>query len=142
MKRVDVYTEARKWIGTPYLHQGRTKHGIDCVGLIQKVGDALGVPYVDRNDYGRSPDAHKLMAHLYKYLHQAKIDGDKPGLLGVFRETIRPCHTGIFGLDAYGNITVIHARADIRKVVEEVFINGHNKLNLVNVLAMPGLEDL
>jgi cell wall-associated NlpC family hydrolase len=39
-----VWREAKKWLGTPYKHNGRSRHGIDCSMLIKRVyGAALGI---------------------------------------------------------------------------------------------------
>lgn len=42
MSREDVVAEARRWIGTPYLHQGALRGaGCDCLGLVRGVWRAL-----------------------------------------------------------------------------------------------------
>ena len=55
--RADVMTEAESWRGTPFQHQGRSEHGVDCAGLVVMVGRALGLltPEQDFTVYGRVP---------------------------------------------------------------------------------------
>lgn len=49
MKRDDIVTEARLWLGTPYHHQASTVGaGTDCLGLIRGVWRGL---------YGHEPEA-------------------------------------------------------------------------------------
>ena len=39
-----IMREARKWLGTPYKHNGRSRHGIDCSMFVKRVyGASLGV---------------------------------------------------------------------------------------------------
>lgn len=56
--QTDVTTEALSWVGTPYLHLGRTKGlGVDCIGLILEVTKALGLSWQGYEDtpYQRIP---------------------------------------------------------------------------------------
>jgi NlpC/P60 family putative phage cell wall peptidase len=49
MRRAAVLHEARRWIGTPYRHQGsRLGVGCDCLGLLRGIWRSL---------YGREPEA-------------------------------------------------------------------------------------
>ena len=38
IKRREIVDAARNWVGVPYRHQGRTRNGIDCVGLLLEGG--------------------------------------------------------------------------------------------------------
>jgi hypothetical protein len=35
----------QSWINTPYVHQGYSRSGVDCVGLLRAVGQECGVDY-------------------------------------------------------------------------------------------------
>jgi hypothetical protein len=52
--RMDVVTEARTWLSTPFVHQGWTKGvACDCIGLIKGVGVELGLfDYDEQSDKG------------------------------------------------------------------------------------------
>ncbi len=41
IRGADIVMEARRWLGVPFQHQGRTKFGVDCVGLVLCVRHAL-----------------------------------------------------------------------------------------------------
>lgn len=43
---------ARKYLGTKFVHQGRTSHGLDCVGLGMKAFRDCGVILKDFRGYG------------------------------------------------------------------------------------------
>lgn len=59
----DPVALARTWIGTPFRHQGRTRHGIDCVGLLVEVFRACGRDVQDLEAYARDP-AHGLLEEM------------------------------------------------------------------------------
>lgn len=53
-----ITAEFRSWLGVPWVHQGRTRHGIDCAGLIVCALGNLGLlprGFVDPIAYGREP---------------------------------------------------------------------------------------
>lgn len=118
--REDVIAEARKWIGTRWVHQGRSEAGIDCAGLLIMIGQALDLPSEDMLGYRRSPDGRTFQAHIFGQTLPASTP--EPGCIGLFRETRFPTHTGIFAEQA-GQLTLIHAYMPYRKVVEEPFIH-------------------
>ena len=53
--RDSIVAEARTWLDTPYLHQGRRKgHGVDCLGLVIGFdGQAIVVEWFDSHSVGR-----------------------------------------------------------------------------------------
>jgi len=141
MTREEVVTEARKWLGKPWVHQGRGEgptSAVDCIGLVQRVGHSMGVHYEDMLGYSRTPDGVLFLKHMRKFLHPADPKGNLVGTVGVFLQARYPLHTGIFS-SLNGATHLINARANIRKVVEEPWIPG-NGFILVEVLAFPGLE--
>jgi len=60
-----VAAAALEWRGVPFAHQGRSRHGIDCAGLITVIGHQLGVLDYDTTNYGRMPDARRFL-HLLR----------------------------------------------------------------------------
>jgi len=48
MSDVDL---ARRLLGVPWVHQGRSVHGVDCIGLVVLVEIAKGREVPDRADY-------------------------------------------------------------------------------------------
>lgn len=116
----DLVREARLLVGTPWLHQGRTRLGVDCIGLVilaaknagLDVFAAAGVAPVRR--YGRraDPRLYGLMS-----THCAAADAPRPGCVALFRFPGEswPRHFGILTFDD----TMIHAEAKTRlRVVE------------------------
>jgi hypothetical protein len=140
LTRNQIIEVARSWLGTKWVHQGRSRAGVDCVGLLIAVGDALGVHYEDKLGYGRHALSHDFMHHLHRFVVRAPFDAYRPGLIGVFAEKVFPCHVGIFA-EKQGHLTLISSRADRRAVVEEYYTDNDRILRLVEVLALPGMED-
>ena len=50
-----IIEEARSWIGVPFHHQGRTKSGCDCIGIVLACARRLDYKYEDYTRYGRLP---------------------------------------------------------------------------------------
>ena len=122
-----VISAARGWIGTPFHHQGRLKNvGVDCLGLLVGIAEELnlcnenGEPLVkhDALDYGHLPDEKRLMGNLKKHCRGARKI--KSGLIGLFEIDGTARHLGVFG-EQNGYVTLIHAYAPARQVVEHRF---------------------
>jgi cell wall-associated NlpC family hydrolase len=138
ISREDVIAEARKWIGTRWVHQGRSPMGVDCAGMVVLVGQALGLRAEDMLGYRRSPDGVLFREHIIK---QTTFEPQpRPGSIGLFREAAFPTHTGIFATDSEGNLTLIHAYMPHGKVMEERFIHEWTE-KLVAVRNYIGLID-
>lgn len=112
-----IVEEARTWIGTPFRHQGRIKTvGVDCLGLLVGVAAELelGLERLDELGYGHFPDSDYLQNKLTEAMEV--IDEPTIGGIGLFEIDGRAQHLGIFG-----ECTLIHAYAPMRKVVEHGF---------------------
>lgn len=133
--RQDVVNEARGWLGTPWRHQGRTRQGIDCIGLPVVIGRALKISKYDVQAYGREPK--DLLAH-FTQAGAVRIDPKKAadGDLIAFHQRGYPCHCGILST-RNGVRNVIHASMKDKKVVEEPM---RPESPLVAVFHMAGVE--
>jgi NlpC/P60 family putative phage cell wall peptidase len=106
-----VLVAARRWIGTPYRHQGsRRGVGCDCLGLVRGVwrelyGHEPVAPGAYSRDWADIHDAERLMEAARR--HFTAVESGAPGDLVLFRwRTGRPArHCGI--LEEGGR--VIHA---------------------------------
>src|SRR5687767_14104668 len=66
-----IVAAARSWIGTPFAHQGRTRGpngGVDCVGVVIKVAQELGLSEFDTRGYTAAPDAVEMQRLLEAHL--------------------------------------------------------------------------
>jgi hypothetical protein len=84
INREDVIAEARKWIGTRWVHQGRSQMGVDCAGLVVLVGQSARFAREDMLGYRRSPDGVLFRQHIFK---QTTFEPQpRAGSIGLFRE--------------------------------------------------------
>lgn len=118
--REQIVEEARKWLGTPWRHQGRTDRGIDCAGLVVKVAHALGQSTFDDTSYQRTAQKQKLMSYFEQELDTQPLQQLRPGDVVLFRDNSYPCHVGIV-TEKHGLPYLIHAHAIRRCVIEEPF---------------------
>ena len=111
--REQIVTIARTWVNTPWKHQGRSRYGLDCVGLLIVVARELGMAVDDHTQYTHEPDTAVLLEHLRKYTTEIPVADAGPGDLVLMAIHGRRQHVGI--LTDHG---LIHAAALYRKVTE------------------------
>jgi cell wall-associated NlpC family hydrolase len=108
----DLVAEARLWIGVPFRHQGRSRVGVDCVGLPIVVGQALGLlpATFEVANYGRLPTP-ELIARLARYC--TPLAAAVPGCLITIAWTKVAAHVAVCT-----GPTLIHAYESVGRVVE------------------------
>ncbi|HPR06075.1 MAG TPA: NlpC/P60 family protein [Denitromonas sp.] len=111
MTALDIIEAAAECIGVPFRHQGRSiepgpGQGIDCVGLAVHVARSLGLEYIDRTGYSRSPNGTDLQDTLdaQPCLLPIKRSDVQPGDLLLMRFKAAPQHVAI-----YAGPTIIHS---------------------------------
>lgn len=115
--------EARSWLGVPWAHQGRTRLGIDCAGLVIMVARGLGISEYDTTNYQRRTNGHGFLEHFRANMDQRPVADARPGDVLLFRDKQFPCHSAIVALRD-GVPTIVHAHALRRMVVEEPLGQG------------------
>lgn len=140
MFRADIISEARKYLVRPtaWRHMGRTITGVDCIGLICGVADAVGVSYEDISGYSRNPDG-RFVDHVLKFTVFRQPQTVAPGCVVIFRDAHQPCHIGII-TEKYGQLYLLHSSLAKRHVVEEEYdVYWQRKFRCA--LDFPGVED-
>jgi len=139
----DIVAYARTWIGTRWVHQGRTPQGIDCAGLLIKVAEHFELEHADMQGYRRDP-GRAFLQHVKNYSDPIRPRVPMNGAIGIFHDTTMPCHTGIFAVDSEtGLVTVIHAESfPKRRVHEQIYSEGNQSLEsrLVDIRKFRGVE--
>lgn len=140
MTRDEVIAEARTYVAsaTPWRNRGRTRQGVDCVGLLCVVADRFEQPYTDLEAYSRLPNGDHLVEHLKNQLVLVRPPL-KRGMVVVLRDNHLPCHVGILG-ERHGRLTLIHSTLERRRVVEEAW-HGFWETQFRCALDYPGVED-
>jgi|AACY02.12.fsa_nt_gi Cell wall-associated hydrolases (invasion-associated proteins) len=115
----DIVAYARGWIGARWRHQGRghgRDRGIDCAGLLVRTAQHFGLPHEDLIGYRRDP-GREFQVQIERYTDP--FDQPINGAIGIFTDTLMPCHTGIFAVDAKGRVTVIHSECGLKRRCHE-----------------------
>lgn len=116
-----IIDQARTWINVKFRHQGRSRYGVDCVGLFSCVGKEIGKPDPIPSNYTRNPNTAILKAGLEERLDEVKIKDMQPGDVLVLRFE-----------DVHGDVKnqhvalrtdrgILHSAAMYRKVTEHCF---------------------
>lgn len=112
---VKIVETARSYLGVRWKHQGRTREGIDCVGLLVLVAHELRLTTYDTRAYSRRPKNTVFLDHFDKAgASRLAIQDATIGDIAIFEQAGYPCHAGL--LTSNG---IIHASMPRRKVVEE-----------------------
>lgn len=120
LRRQRIVDTARRYVGTPFRHQGRGAGGLDCVGLLIAIARDLGLPHPDVTGYTRRAEGMGFLSHFQRQLQEIPLSEAGPGDVLVFVETVYPCHTGLCS-ERHGAPHLIHAHAPRRLVIEEPF---------------------
>jgi len=108
----DFIAQARALVGTPFMHQGRSREGLDCIGLpvlaAQLAGD-IDVSW-DRTNYPPDPIGWLQPA---LELRLERVTTRQPGDILLMRFGQEPQHVGI-----WTGATMIHAYSRAEKVIE------------------------
>lgn len=134
-----VISEARRWLGTPFHHQGRKRGlGCDCAGLVLGVGQALELLPRDLlvPAYGRVPGGRRLRHFLERHGRRSGLDRARPGDVVLVAWERVPRHLGILGETTQA---VIHAHEPLGGVVEQRLDSGFAG-HIVAVYRFPGVK--
>ena len=126
MQACDVTRAARGWLGVPFAHQGRSRCGVDCLGLLVMVASELGLAFenktaraCDEVTYGHRPDTQRLYQALARYLVPVDRQIMAPADIALMQVEGLPQHLAIISdYPQSGQLGMIHAYAPARKVVE------------------------
>jgi len=108
-----------KYIGLPYLTNGRTEAGVDCWGLVRLFyRDELNIDlpsYTDNYNGADDPAIMELMSE-YKDINWKKQTVPEIGDVCVFNIYGEPCHVGVY----IGNSKFMHSREGRDVVIESL----------------------
>ena len=102
---------ARRYIGVPWVHQGRSTHGVDCIGLVVLAARDCGMDVTMKADYGRNQNYGMMKPILLK--HCNRVGNPAEGIIVLFKNASL-LHLAI--LNGIGG--VIHAFGPQRCVIE------------------------
>lgn len=128
---------ARGWLGVRWRHLGRSRTGIDCIGLVLLALRDCGVEIPDPSPYAREPQGHRLLSGIQQ--HARRVADPEPGDVLLFRMGLYGGHVGIACDDlVYGQPAVIHAFARQGERVCEQMLNDELRAALVGAFRLRG----
>lgn len=108
-------------LGIPFKHLGRSRSGLDCVGVLVTVAHDVGLSDYDITSYSHRAHGHGLLKHFDEQLDHISVRDLSGGDILVTRDEDEalPCHCGIV-VRRHGTLGFVHAWARRRKVVESL----------------------
>lgn len=119
-QRERIVAAARRYVGTPFRHMGRSEHGVDCVGLLIVAAKASGFlprDYETRN-YSRVVNPDVLAADLAQFLRPLPADAaPRPADVALFCVAGSAQHVGLVTA-TLPEPRILHAYEPVGAVVE------------------------
>lgn len=124
--RLAFAAAARARVGVKFRHQGRSATCLDCIGLMVAALADAGTVCEDRRAYGRDPERDDLRAALRQHFGPPlaiapDLGAIQSGDIALMAWHLRPQHVAVFGIYVHGGLSLIHADAQLRAVVEHRF---------------------
>lgn len=148
-KRQQLLDAARVYLGTPFQHQGRSKHGIDCSGLvIQATGDTGLHPEDVQSQiprYNARPNP-RYFALMTRWLIEIPFEQAIPADIFLSRYQNRqfPQHMGFITAYPHGlsGLGLLHLSplSSVARVVEQPLDQQWKDL-ILSIWRIPGIDD-
>lgn len=140
-----IYKVAKSWINTKFYYGGRVKinrqnnGGIDCIGLILKVGEEINSTYDGKNIINFDNSNYSIFKHnnfemkkfLDKYFLRVKKQNVKIGDIAYINFNNNLEHVAIIS-----KVGLIHCYVEVRRVVEHE-MNSYWKNKIVSYYRYP-----
>jgi len=110
---------ARTFLRVPYKHRGRSRAGVDCIGLIACALQAVGRDIEDREAYSPAPQGDSLHeAAAYHLGTPVPKDAMQPGDVVLLRWFKHPNHVALVTPYPYGGLALLHSFKASHEVIE------------------------
>lgn len=137
MKADEFVSIARSWLGVPFKHQGRSRHGVDCAGLLEVLLESAAIlpeDYSAPRSYGRRPNG-ELRKIVERYCRRSA----GPAIAGSIVLVVWPRETEPGHVALCTGPNIIHAYARVGRVVENGY-RGPWIRNTHSVWLAPGIS--
>lgn len=113
-----IILHSREWKEVKFRHQGRSKYGVDCIGLFSEVAKEIGRDIPIPSNYTHHPDQTFLLAEMNRLFDKITKEEFTIGDLALMRfmddQKRIPCRHVVMRTD----LGVLHSSAQFRKVTE------------------------
>lgn len=137
--RAAFVAEARTWLGVPWVHQGRARSGVDCIGLLLCVGWALELTDFDFRNYRYSNDPQMLFGLADAHMSRIDLAQAQPGDVVAISYPGVPHHMGLLGDYAHGGLSLIHSLNLWGRQVVEHRLDDAWRRRIKTAYAVPGV---
>jgi hypothetical protein len=140
--RQEIVHAAREYVGVPFQHQGRTKNGIDCGGLLICTAWDLGTLSRDWDGkpYPKQPTPQYVKWVFDTFWVKCSDLELKPGRVALMGLPVGPAiHIGLI-TSVNGRPYLLHASPDAGRVAEHRIDSVWRK-RITAVYEYPGVED-
>lgn len=120
----EFVAQCRTYVDVPFWHRGRSRMGIDCVGLPICAATDLGRAVVGDCAYQRDFDPNWLFRALRANCEQVAKDAAQPGDIMVFCIYGSPRHVGVY----LGYNRMIHVYESVNRVCEHEMIEVWHRI--------------
>ncbi len=127
---IAVVHRAEHLVGTPFVHQGRGKSGLDCIGLIVDIAEYLGHKIEDTTRYGPEGNSALLLEKCRQYGIPVDINNYQSGdvvLISWLRDPDKPHHAGVVLQTNDGVFCLIHGDKKAGKIVKHALTIEYHK---------------
>ncbi len=114
----DLAAAARAYLGVPWRHLGRTRQGLDCIGLLLLAARDCGLTVNDPGAYAVGHRGPALAEALRTRLVRVPLGAARDGDVLTFRDGLHVAHVGLRST-LHGRPAVIHAHTGRGRVMEE-----------------------
>ena len=133
VKPDEIVNAARAYVGIPYRHQGRTRRGLDCVGLLIRCAHDLNISDFDINGYSRIPSGAMMSRLMAEQMDRLNDSAYQCGDVLHMAFDRQPQHIAI--VSNLSPLRIIHADSVAGAVVEHSLdqqwlarVRGHYRL--------------
>ena len=131
---------ARGYSGVRWHHQGRSRAGLDCAGLVICVAHDLALSDFDVSGYGTSPDGSlsRLMREHCRLMPPGTLP--QPGHVAEIRFSFDPQHLGLIVPYHLGGVALLHAMSLHPRRVTEHRLDALWNSRIAALYELPGVE--
>lgn len=131
---------ARSYMGVRWQHQGRTRHGIDCLGLPICTTHDLGLSTFDVSGYSTSPDGSLTLGLEEQCIKQPAGTEPAAGMLAEIRFASLPQHVAIIVPYHLGGLALLHSMSHFPRRVAEHRLDDEWRRKIVALYCIPGVD--
>lgn len=136
----EVVAAARSYTGVRWVHQGRNRAGLDCVGLIIRVAHDLGLSEFDATGYGTSPNGDLGRALREQCIVQSPGTEPAPAMVAEIRFELEPQHVALIVPYHLGGLGLLHALSRFPRRVTEHRLDADWRRRITGLYCLPGVE--